>query len=118
MRSLLLATVVAVPLCVVGTGAMSQGSPPVKPIVVTAIKGDVAPKLDGVADDEVWKKAQATKFTAIKGTNFKGNEGTTEGTIQVARVGDTLYFLLVYDDPTMSFRRSPFVKGAAAFVPE
>jgi hypothetical protein len=110
MRTLL-AAAVAAPLCVAWSGVMAQGSGPVKPIAVTAIKGDVAPKLDGVGDDEVWKKAPAAKFTAVKGANFKGNSGTTTGTIQVAYVGDTAYFLLTYDDPTETFRRAPFVKG-------
>ena len=97
---ILLAAAVAAPLCVIWSGAMAQGSGPVKPIVVTAIKGDAAPKLDGIGDDAVWKKAPAAKFTAIKGVNFKDNGGTTTGTIQVAYVGDTIYFLLTYDDPT------------------
>ena len=43
--------------------------------------------------------------------NFKDNSGTTSGTLQAVYVGDTIYFLLTYDDPTQSFRRSPFVKG-------
>jgi hypothetical protein len=80
--------------------------------VVTAIKGTVAPKLDGVADDEIWKQAPEAKFTAIKGVNFKDGAGTTSGSLRAAYVGDTVYFLLTYDDPTQSARRSPFVKGA------
>jgi hypothetical protein len=108
---ILLASAIAAPLCMIWNGAMAQGSGPVKPIVVTAIKGDAAPKLDGIGDDAVWKKAQLSRFTAIKGVNFKDNGGTTNGTIQIAYVGDTIYFLLTYEDPTQSFRRSPFVKG-------
>jgi hypothetical protein len=79
--------------------------------VVTAIKGGEAPKIDGVADDAVWAAAPVTRFTAIKGANFKDNAGMTSGTLQAAYVGDTIYFLLTYEDPTQSFRRSPFVKG-------
>src|SRR4051794_9532785 len=90
--------------CLTWTCAMAQGSGPVKPIVVTAIKGDAAPKLDAVADDAVWAAAPVTRFTAIKGANFKDNSGMTSGTLQAAYVGDTIYFLLTYEDPTQSFR--------------
>ena len=65
MRNLMLTSIAV--SCIAWVGAMAQGFGPVKPIVVTVIKGDAAPKLDGVADDAVWAKAPVTKFTAIKG---------------------------------------------------
>ena len=40
MRNLMLATIAV--SCIAWVGAMAQGSGPVKPIVVTAIKGDAA----------------------------------------------------------------------------
>ena len=85
---------------------------PQKPIPVTAVKAAAAPKLDGVADDAVWKTAPVVKLTAIKGVNFKGNKGDTSATLQVAYTADTLYMLVTYEDPTYSVRRSPYVKKA------
>lgn len=85
---------------------------PQKPVAVTAVKAAAAPKLDGVADDAVWKTAPVIKLTAIKGVNFKDNKGNTSGTLQVAYSDDMLYMLITYDDPTYSVKRSPYVKKA------
>ena len=83
-----------------------------KAVDVVATKAASAPKLDGMADDAIWKSAPAVKFTAVKGANFKDNKGETQGTVQVVYVGDMLYMLVTYDDPTLSVRRSPFQKQA------
>ncbi|MBU3910182.1 MAG: ethylbenzene dehydrogenase [Gammaproteobacteria bacterium] len=85
---------------------------PFKPVTVTAIKAAAAPTLDGVADDAVWKSAPVLNFKAVKGVNFKDNKGDTQGTLQVAYSADMLYMLITYDDPTLSVRRSPYVKKA------
>ena len=77
-----------------------------------AAKAADAPKLDGVADDAVWKSAAVVSFKAVKGANFKDGKGETQGTVQAAYVGDMLYLLVTYDDPTLSVQRSPFVKKA------
>src|SRR3954471_23538368 len=108
---ILVAASVAASLCMPWSGVKAQGPGPVKPIVITAIKGDVAPQLDGIGDDAVWKKAPVAHFTAVKGVNFKDGNGTTSGTVQAAYVGDMIYFLISYDDPTETYRRSPFLKG-------
>lgn len=83
-----------------------------KPVPVSAVKADAAPKVDGSGDDAVWKTAPTVKFEAIKGVNFKGNKGNTAGTVQLAYTADMLYMLVTYDDPTYSVRRSPYVKKA------
>ncbi len=83
-----------------------------KPADITAVKVTTAPKLDGVADDAAWKSAPAYKFKAVKGVNFKDNKGETEGTVQAVYTGDMIYMLVVYDDPTLSVRRSPYQKQA------
>lgn len=81
------------------------------PNTVTAIKAETAPKLDGVADDAVWKSAPAVELSFGKGENFAGS-GKTKGTIRAARVGDMLYMVLQYEDPTHSQQRAPYVKQA------
>jgi len=85
---------------------------PQKPVSVVAVMAAAAPKLDGVADDAIWKTAPAVKFKAVKGVGFKGNKGETDGTVQVAYSADMLYMLVTYDDPTFSVRRSPYIKKA------
>ena len=117
MRKTLKIAALAAPLTVLAGLAFAQQAAdtppkgPVKPIIVTAMKTATAPKLDALAADEVWKKAPAAQFTAVKGIHFKDDSGTTNGTLQAAYSGDMVYFLLQYEDPTESFRRSPFVKG-------
>jgi len=83
-----------------------------KPVTVTAIKTATAPKLDGLADDAVWKTAPVHNFKAVKGANFKDGKGETQGTLQVVYTNDMLYMLITYDDPTLSVRRSPYQKQA------
>jgi hypothetical protein len=82
------------------------------PIPVTAMKIDAAPNIDGDGADGVWKNAPVVKLSAVKGTNFKGGLGNTNGTVQVTYTGEMLYMLITYDDPTLSVRRSPYVKQA------
>lgn len=81
-----------------------------KPVPVTAVKAVAAPKLDGVADDAVWKAAPVLNIKAIKGANFKDGKGNTAGTLQIAYTADMLFMLVTYEDPTYSVRRSPYVK--------
>lgn len=81
-----------------------------KPVVVTAVPAAAAPTLDGSAADAVWKTAPAVKFEAVKGYNFKGGLGKTNGTIQVAYDKENIYLLITYDDPTYSVRRFPYQK--------
>lgn len=107
----------AVAAAIASTGALAQEKKEkpkaFKPVPVTAVKASAAPKLDGVADDAVWKGAPELKFNAVKGANFKGNKGNTSGTLRVAYTADTLYMLVTYEDPTQSVRRGPYVKKAA-----
>ncbi|MGB5452368.1 MAG: ethylbenzene dehydrogenase-related protein [Sedimenticolaceae bacterium] len=78
---------------------------------LTAVKASAAPALDGVADDAVWQSAPAAKLNFGKGENFGGN-GRTSGTLKAVRVGDMLYMVLQYQDPTFSQQRMPYVKQA------
>jgi hypothetical protein len=80
-------------------------------MTLTAVKADVAPVLDGVADDAVWQSAPAVDLKFGKGANF-GDNGRTAGSLRAARVGDALYMVLQYKDPTHSLQRSPYVKQA------
>jgi len=81
------------------------------PTTLTVVKSDAAPVLDGVADDAVWQAAPMVDLEFGKGANF-GDDGRTTGTLRAARVGDMLYMVLEYRDPTHSQRRSPYIKQA------
>jgi hypothetical protein len=78
--------------------------------VLTAAKVDAAPVLDGTANDAAWAKATPVTIKLANGANFDG--GKTTVTIKAVYTADSLYMLIVYDDPTESFRRSPFQKQA------
>ena len=108
-KSIALAVIAAV----ASAGVYAQEKPKAqKPVPVPAVKAAAAPKLDGVADDAVWKTAPVVKFEAVKGVNFKDGKGNTAGTVQAAYTADMVYLLITYDDPTMSAKHSPYVKKA------
>jgi hypothetical protein len=108
-KSIALAVIAAV----ASAGVYAQEKPKAqKPVPVPAAKAAAAPKLDGVADDAVWKTAPVVKFEAVKGVNFKDGKGNTSGTVQAAYTADTLYLLVTYDDPTFSVKHNPYVKKA------
>lgn len=75
-----------------------------------ALKTATAPKLDTLADDPAWKNAPELKVAAAGGKNFK--DGSTTATLKAVYTADSIYFLLQYDDPTLSARRLPFIKQA------
>lgn len=115
MKRTIVSIALALPLVIVVGLAQAQEKKEkpkaFKPIPVTAVKTSAAPKLDGVADDAVWKTAPVTKLKAVKGKNFTGGRGNTDGTVQVAYSNDMIYILVTYSDPTLSVHRSPYVKG-------
>ncbi len=78
---------------------------------LTAAKASAAPTLDGVADDAVWNSATAINISAVKGANF-GGSGATTGIMKAAYMGDTVYFLMQWEDATLNYQRSPYQKQA------
>jgi Ethylbenzene dehydrogenase len=75
---------------------------------VTAVKAATAPDSRAGAADPAWARAEALSVPLAGGANFNG--GKTTATIKALYVGDTLYMLVQYDDPTQSVRRSPYQK--------
>ena len=75
-----------------------------------ALSVSSAPKLEALDADPAWAKAQTTAIKAAGGANFKDNSGSTNATLKAVYTADSIYFLLQYEDPTQSLRRSPFVK--------
>lgn len=91
--------------------ALAQEKPvAMRPVPIKAVNATAAPALDADPSDPVWKQAQPVAVEAIKGVNFKDNSGNTNATVQAAYFGDTLYMLITWEDPTLSVRRSPYVK--------
>jgi hypothetical protein len=114
MKTFLKYSLLTVPFVMLASGALAQEEKKValKPVPVQAVKVSVPPVLDASVAKGVWESAPATKMHAQKGVNFKDNKGETDATIQAAYDANNLYMRVVYDDPTYSVRRSPFVKGA------
>ena len=73
---------------------------------LTSVPAEVAPTLDGVADDAAWANAPALKVQVEKGENASD----TEVSLQSVYDQDNVYMLLTWADPTESFIRSPWVK--------
>jgi len=62
-----------------------------KRLVLSFPNASTAPKLDGKADDECWRKIRGTR---VRMKNGKENSITVE--IKTCKVGDTAYLLLTY----------------------
>ncbi len=67
---------------------------------------DAAPSLDGMADDAAWANAKETVIKVSGG--FNGYEA--EAKLKSVYTADTVYFVLMYADPTESWFRSPWQK--------
>jgi hypothetical protein len=101
-------TALVLPLTLMFGSCLTTAALSADTATVTAIRGSAAPILDGKADDKVWEQAPATQVSLSGGANF--DRGSTQATLKAAYVGDTLYLLLQYQDPTRSVQRSPYVK--------
>jgi hypothetical protein len=82
------------------------------PNVLVAAKVAAPPTLDGNPSDAAWAAAKPIKVALSGGANFAGGKGETNATLKAVYSGDTVYFLIQYDDPTDSIRRGPFQKQA------
>ena len=93
-------------------GACATKEEATAPNVLVAVKAAAAPTLDGNANDAVWAAAKPITVKLADGVNFAGGKGETTATLKAAYLGDTVYFLIQYDDPTNSIRRGPYQKQA------
>ncbi len=93
-------------------GACATKDEATAPNVLVAVKASAAPTLDGNPNDAVWTAAKPIKVKLADGVNFSGGKGETTATLKAAYLGDTVYFLVQYDDPTNSIRRGPYQKQA------
>jgi len=73
---------------------------------LVAVAVTEAPKLDGAATDAAWKDAPELKISVSGG--FK--DFATDAKLKAVYTKDSVYFLLTYADPTLSFFRSPWQK--------
>ena len=93
-------------------GACATKEEATAPNVLVAVKATAAPTLDGNANDAVWAAAKPITVKLADGVNFAGGKGETTATLKAAYLGDTVYFLVQYNDPTNSIRRGPYQKQA------
>lgn len=75
--------------------------------LLTSKRVVAGPKLDGAAED-VWKQAAPLTVQVMGGHNLP--EGTTKVTLRSVYSSDMVYFLIQWNDATMSLKRSPWVK--------
>ncbi|MCU0951457.1 MAG: ethylbenzene dehydrogenase-related protein [Burkholderiaceae bacterium] len=89
-------------------GCTTTDAPPA-PNTLVAARAAAAPVLDGSAGEAAWAAAKPLNLKLEDGANF-GGKGETSATIKSVVVGDMIYFLIQYADPTMSMQRGPFKK--------
>jgi len=80
--------------------------------VLVAVRVTTPPVLDGDPRDAAWAAARPITVALAEGANFTGGKGQTTATLKAVYSGDSVYFLVQYDDPTDSTRRGPFQKQA------
>ena len=73
---------------------------------LVAVLVDAAPVINGSTDDTVWTDAPELTISVSGGFNNFG----TDANLKAVYTADSVYFLLTYADPTMSFFRSPWQK--------
>lgn len=75
--------------------------------MLTAKKAAAPPTIDG-AVDALWSKSAPFTVKVFGGVNLP--DGTTNVTLRSVYSGDMVYFLVQWNDATMSLKRSPWVK--------
>lgn len=93
--------VVGLVICLsLGIGFASAGT-------LTSVKVVAAPVIDG-APESIWDQASAMTVNVAGGANT----GSHVVTLKSIYTDDSVYFLAVWNDPTESLRREPWVKQA------
>jgi Ethylbenzene dehydrogenase len=92
--------------------AREKTQAPLKETLLTAVPAAQAPELDGASGDAAWAAAKPLVVPLAEGENFKDGDGETHVTLKAVYTADTMYLLAEWEDPTQSFRRSPYVKQA------
>jgi hypothetical protein len=92
-----------------GCTTTTETAAPTNTLVVSRVAA--APAMDGSATDAVWAQAKPLVVPLGGGANF-GGKGETTATLKAVTSGDMIYFLIQYNDPTQSVRRSPYQKQA------
>ena len=107
-------TSAVVPLAIAAAllGACATKDESAAPNVLVATKVATPPVLDGNPGDTAWASARPTKVALADGVNFVDGKGATTATLKAVYSGDSVYFLVQYDDPTDSTRRGPYQKQA------
>jgi len=85
-------------------------------LTLAAVKTDTSISLDGQANEDVWTDA-APILVTVDNTPYRPSNGyegltSTEVVIKSVYTEDKIYFLVEWDDPTMSLERFPWEKQA------
>jgi hypothetical protein len=95
---------------VAGAAALAMvAAPAFAANVLEAKKVSAGPTLDGTLKP-IWEQAKPLSVNLAGGRNLEG--GKTTVNLRALYTTDMIYFLVQYKDPTLSVRRSPWVKQA------
>jgi hypothetical protein len=81
-------------------------------LALDIIKTSTPPKLDGLADDEVWKTAPEVVVRTARGFNLADKSGDVDVLVRAVHDGNKAYVLYRWKDPTRSQKHIPLQKTA------
>ncbi len=102
MRSML-----AVPAILAALSLASAGPQGAKPLELEASKVAALPAIDGKADDAAWKGAQELVIKVDQPANLENPKKKV--TLKAVHDGDSVCFLLVWEDATKNVTHTPYV---------
>lgn len=100
---IMLSVVAVGALLLVFSGQKGHQTLEVKPIPIETLI-----KIDGVADEAAWKKAESITVHTFGGANFENGESKV--TLKAMQNGQEVYFHFTWEDPTKSMKHLPLVK--------
>ncbi len=102
-------------LTAVGLSSLALAANP----VLTSVKVAAAPVLDGIASDASWTNAPALTFKTIEAAPpGTGNKSASTVTMKSVYTADSVFFLVVWDDPTFSIDRQRWIFDGAKWSKE
>lgn len=78
-------------------------------LAIRPIPATDAPKLDGMMDEGIWRRARPVYVRTMQGSNL-GGPGASTVEIRAVHDDKKVYFAFRWEDPSRSLRRVPMVK--------
>lgn len=107
-RPQILAGLVSVAVMVPVAGAIYLWNDIPTTLTVKHISEQEGPRLDGEANEPVWREARPVVIRTVKGMNEPHDH--VDITVKAVHDGKQIYFLFQWDDPDASYKRYPLQK--------